>query len=978
MRRFAETILRFRVPVIVLTLLITLILGYSLKSLSINSDILSSLAHDDPRVALLNEVGDKFGGSSLAMVALESDDAFSHANLSRVADITRRFKEMDEVASVTSLTDVMDIKKTEWGLEVGKLIDNDAIPQDSAALRRLREYALSKRMYRGNLVSEDGRIAVVAARLRQGADKAATARRMREIVEATQGSKKVYYAGIPFQMVSLTDMIQTDMRKLVPLVVLVVIVVLFLGFWSLRGILLPLSCAALSTIWVLGVMSVLRIPLTIMSNIMPVLLVALGSAYGIHMLSKYNEDARHGEGKFWGLREALSEVGIPILLAGVTTLIGFLTFLSSNLNLIREFGIFTALGVAFAMLLSITFLPAVLSFLKAAPSRPGRKAIGSGWSTRAMDKLAGGVLRNSKLIVVVCAVVVVLSLIMIPRLKREVNMVDYFKKDSEIRQSEEMMENRLGGSIPIQILFRGDWKDPFVLKEMLRLESFLGAQPDVHDPQSVADLVCEMNWVMNGHHTIPETKEGVANLWFFLEGNEALSQLIASGGSEALIQAKVRSLNTKRVQALVNSVEDYIRRELRTDLVAVKLSLASPELAAKLRQERVDRILSAIDMDVARRGLEWNSDSPELQKVMTAAVAADSGGLDEALIDTATSRIGAYLNSEDADFRIESERVVAAVVADISGFLRTGIPGDADVVAILKKAVPRSQYARDPEMLDQAADAMAAIIADEVAWARVNRLIRMLGLFLPSSLDDDEEFLGELRDDVWEINEDWTAIAGSGYASLPGNPEVKDRVELSAQQTGMPIIYLDIDRNLARSQVLSLVVAILLVFLLLAYRLKSAIGGLVSITPIVITVLVNFLIMAVFRIPLDIVTVLLGSIAVGIGIDYTIHFVTRFKVEHAQGRTEFEALDKTLTTTGKAIIINAVSVAMGFLVLVLGSIVPLQRFGYLIALSMMVSAVASITILPSLLLVTRAGFVGRLGALSNGLVSRAADGIRMK
>ena len=965
-------------PVIVLTFLTTLILGYFLKDLSINSDILSSLAQDDPRVVLLNEVGDKFGGSSLAIVALESDDAFSHANLARVADITRRFKETDEVAYVTSLTNVLDIKKTEWGLEVGKLIGKNAIPEDSAALRKLREYTLSKSMYRGNLVSEDGTIAVVVARLKDGADKVTTGRQMRKIVEATQGSQKVYYAGIPFQMVSLTDMIQTDMRKLLPLVILLVMAVLFLGFWSLRGVLLPLVCVAMSTIWVLGVMSLLKIPLTIMSNIMPVLLVAIGSAYGIHMLSKYNEDVRLGDGKIQGIKDALSEVGIPILLAGVTTLIGFLAFLSSNLILIREFGIFTALGVAFAMLISITFLPAVLSFLRAAPSRPGRKAIGSAWSTRAMDRLGGVVLGNAKFIVAGCAVVVLFSLLMIPRLSREVDMVGYFKKGSEVRQGEEMMEDRLGGSIPIQVLFRGDLKDPFVLKEMLRLESFLDAQPDIHDPQSVADLVCEMNWVMNGHYTIPETREGVANLWFFIEGNEVLSQLMTSNGTEALIQAKVGSINTKRVEALVNSVEDYIRRELRTDLVAVRLSLASPELAAELEKERVDRILSAIDMDIGRRDLAWNSDNPELQKVIAAAVAADNGGLNEALIYAAMSKMDAYLRSEDADIRIESERIIAAVVAGIGDFLRSGTPDEAAIVAVLREVVPRSLYARDPEMLDYAAESMVAIIADEVEWARVNRLVRELVPFLPASLADDEEFLGDLRDDVWEINEDWTAIAGSAFASLPGNPEVKDKIELSAQQTGMPMIYLDIDRNLARSQVLSLVIAILLVFLLLAYRLRSLIGGLVSITPIVITVLVNFTVMAIFRIPLDIVTVLIGSVAVGIGIDYTIHFVTRFKVEHARGRTEFEALDNTLRTTGKAIVINALSVAMGFLVLVLGNIVPLQRFGYLIALIMIVSAVASITILPALLLVTRAGFVGRLGTLTNGLVSRASNSIRMR
>jgi hypothetical protein len=428
----------------------------------------------------------------------------------------------------------------------------------------------------------------------------------------------------------------------------------------------------------------------------------------------------------------------------------------------------------------------------------------------------------------------------------------------------------------------------------------------------------------------------------------------------------------------VNTVEDYIRRELRTDLVAVELSLASSELAAGLKQERVDRILSAVNMDIRKRNLTWDFDTSGLGKVLAAAVAADSGGLDEALIDAAVSRIDAYLHSEDADIRIESERIIAAVVAGIGGFLRTGIPDEAAVVAVLREVVPRSQYVRDPEMLDYAAESMVAIIADEVDWARVNRLIRELGPFLPASLADDEEFLGDLRDDVWEINEDWTAIAGSEYASLPGNPEVKDRIEMSAQQTGMPIIYLDLDRNIVRSQAFSLIIAILLVFLLLAYRLRSLIGGLVSITPIVITVLVNFTIMAVFRIPLDLVTVLIGSVAVGIGIDYTIHFVTRFKVEHAQGKTELEALNKTLESTGKAIIINALSVAMGFLVLVLGNIVPMQRFGYLIALTMIVSAMASITILPALLLVTRAGFVGRLGTLTNGLVSRASNRIRMR
>ena len=296
----------------------------------------------------------------------------------------------------------------------------------------------------------------------------------------------------------------------------------------------------------------------------------------------------------------------------------------------------------------------------------------------------------------------------------------------------------------------------------------------------------------------------------------------------------------------------------------------------------------------------------------------------------------------------------------------------------LKKNIPQTLYADDPEALDYVAETIVTIIKDEKNWARVKRLIQDIKPFLPEFLENDQKFLSDLRDDVWEINEEWTAVSGSKYANLAGNTKVENRTKLSAQQTGMPIIYNDLDRQIMKSQAFSLSIAILLVFLLLAYRLKSIIGGLISTTPTILTILINFTIMAIFGIPLDVITILIGSVAVGIGIDYTIHFIIRFKVEHARGKTELEALDKTLETTGKAIVINALSVMMGFLVLFLGNIVPMQRFGYLIALTMIISATASITVLPALLLVTRAGFIGRLGLLTTGLVSKITDKINAK
>ncbi|MCK4353277.1 RND family transporter [candidate division WOR-3 bacterium] len=967
MRRFANLVIKYRVLIIILATILTGFLGYQLRNLKIDTDILRYLPQDDPVVILFNEVGDKFGGTALAMVALETDDVFNYETLNRVNKITDKFKQMDEVSQVISLTDILDIKKTEWGLEVGKLIDRRNIPESTDELEKLKEYTLSKDMYRGNLVSEDGKITVIIARLKEDADRIEAGKQMKELVKETPGEEKIYYGGIPFQMIFLADIIKRDLSKLIPLVIILVMATLYFSFRSFRGIFLPLLTVLMSTVWALGIMSLMKIPLTIASDAIPILLIAIGSAYGIHMLSKYNEDVRLGDNKIQGIKDALSEVGTPILLAGITTLIGFLAFLSSNLSLIREFGIFTAIGVMFAMLISVTFLPAVLSLLRVGKVKLNHKGIEDSLLTKLMDRLGGFILQNEKLIIGIGIAIILASIIAIPRIHREVNMIDYFEKDSEIRQTEEMMEQKLGGSIPIQLLVKGDLKDPFVLKEILKLEKYLQAQPNVNDPQSIADLICEINGVMNDHYTIPETREGVANLWLFIEGNEVLDQLINNQATEGLIQAKLGTVSTGEVRVLVDAIEDYLKKELKTDLLKVKISLVSSNMVEIMRIERAEEILSKVKWDIKMRDTEFQVSDTALTRVIIAGMQNGQERFDEVSIKRLEKRITDYFKSDEADVQIESERIIAKVVGNILIRLKVGEIGEKEILSILKRNIPKKSYAGEPEALWYAGESIMAIIADFGRWTKVDNLVQGLKPLLPENLRNDRDFLEDLRDDCWEINEDWFAIESSKYATAVDS---EDRVSLTVEQTGMPIIYMDIDRKIMRNQALSLSIALFLVFLLLSFQLKSLIGGLISISPIILTILINFILMAILNIPLDIVTVMIGSVAVGIGIDYAIHFINRFKSEFGKGKSELEALDKTLETTGRAILINAISVMMGFLALVLGSIVPMQRFGYLIAFTMITSALGAITFLPALILVTKAGFIGDFGRLTGKLKKR--------
>ena len=201
-------------------------------------------------------------------------------------------------------------------------------------------------------------------------------------------------------------------------------------------------------------------------------------------------------------------------------------------------------------------------------------------------------------------------------------------------------------------------------------------------------------------------------------------------------------------------------------------------------------------------------------------------------------------------------------------------------------------------------------------------------------------------------------------------------IKMKTDQTGMPIIFKDLDQNIVTSQVYSLIIAIGLVFILLSFQFRSALGGLISVMPIILTILFNFALMVILNIPLDAVTVMIGSVAVGIGIDYTIHFNSRFRLEMSHSKNQLEALQKTLETSGKAILINALSVMMGFLALTLGSIVPMQRFGWMIALTMVTSALFALTFLPAVIMLTHAKFILDLKNFSRNIKTKVKNNLK--
>lgn len=738
MEKLSRAIIKFRYIIIGIFIVLTVFLGYQIKDIKINSDVISSLPDDDPHASLLKKIGEQFGGNKIGMVILETENVFTTEVLQHVRMITDTLKEFEGISSVTSLTNIIDIKNGEDGLEVGKLVDDYYLPETPEELAALKETALSKEMYRGVIVSSDGTATVIIFSLLDQANVEEVARNVIEKTQSFNLPETIYYAGAPMMVTAISDLISKDLIKLIPISFLVIALVLFLGFRSKRGVILPLLTAGIAVIWTIGAMALGGYEMTMISNNIPILLLAIGTAYTIHVLNRINE-AKEKDIK-QVIIKAMTHVFVPVVLAAVTTMIGFISFIfGSYLTMIMDFGIFTALGTFFALILSLIFVPAIASLLPLVKRNETNAKISRSYLTEYfLIPLKNLLFRHPKYILTSWGVLILISLGGTFLIKRNVNIQDYFKEGNPARVADQIMEEKFGGSKPIFILFKGDMQSPEVLQTMIRAEEYMKKSPDILTTQSIADLISQISEGLGEGRAIPDERDKIEQMWFLIDGNEMLDRLVSSDLSEGVIISK----------------------------------FISPENKAKKQ------------------------------------------------------------------FR---------------------------------------EYM--------------------------------------------QKFIDENSTEECQIS-----------------------------MTGMPFIDLTMNDSLIKSQIGSLTIAVIFAVIIVGWILRSFMKGVYATIPIIAAIIILFGVMGFSGIPLNIATVLVASVVLGIGIDYSIHVISNFNYWIKSGHDITHALEDTIMISGKAIAINVISVTAGFLVLLYSEMVPLQYFGFLIGLSMISSSLAAMTLLPVILI----------------------------
>jgi predicted RND superfamily exporter protein len=871
---------------------ITIFFALQLPRAEIDNNNLRFVPQNDGALLVSNRIEDTFGSSLFILVGLERKygTVFDAGFLARLKEYVEQVEKIDIVGKVNSLVTADYITGDAESIIVEKLVGDD-FSGTAEQIAELKRRVLSWDMYERTLVSDDFSATQVLIPLEIPSEEAGSRESSDNFIlirdmarEMFAGTAEVYVAGMPVISATINEAINADLVLLVPLVIIVVLGVLFFSFRRFTAVILPLLTVLIAVIWAIGAMPLFGIRLSIITTVLPVILVAVGSAYGIHVISHYMSDMRdrilsveeHRELVF----KLLGKIGKPVFLAALTTFAGFVSNCFTSVLPIREFGIFSSFGVIAAFVVAITLIPALI-LIRGPKPLSQRKQI-----TPQNENGAAGfdpfsiiiadsfiqVVRKQRFVLLVVAVAAAVSCYGLSKVIIDNVMVEYFKPNTDVHKSDVFIREKFGGSKVVSVVFEAEDAEtllhPGSLSGIEGLNSYLSEKvPEVGKAMGFTGLIKRINQVFN----TDESPDG-----------------IRPSGRERVESAGDFGFGGEDLGGFGFWEEDAAGP-------AVEVAAGPPEEAAA--------------------GEDLSGREDFRTKVYTAEEMVS-------LYDRAASK---KLNMNGNDLVQEIKRLTNHEGA---GYYE--VPLD-----------PARYGKTDPEELQQLVSNYLVLLSGNISDYANDPLA-------PTAVKTTVQLRTVGQHDS---NSAYREIDNYVAANIP--PGVKVTVG------GTAMVEASLNNLVVQSQLISVIVSLFLVFVMIAVSNRSIVAGLIGIAPLSISILINFAVMGFVGIKLNIGTAMVASVSVGIGIDYTIHFLEAYKREYRDVGGKGDFLRRAYATSGKAILINAVSVGAGFAVLLFSQFNMLGDLGLLITLTMGTSAIVSLTVIPVLLTLIKPKFITR-------------------
>jgi predicted RND superfamily exporter protein len=856
----------------------SLFFAFQFPRVELDNNNLRFVPQDDEARLVSAYIDDTFGSSLFILVGLERQygTVFNREFLTRIRDYVDRIQDIEIVDMVDSIINTDYITGDGDTLIVEPLVGDD-FSGTLEEIMELKRRVLSWDLYRRALISDDFSATQILIPLEITAENAgrpdvvASFLDIRDIAqEMFQDLAVVHVTGMPVISATINEAVQQDLVLLVPLVIVVVLVIVYLPLRRIRFVILSLLAVLLAVIWSIGAMPLMGIKLSVISTVLPVILIAVGSSYGLHLIIHYLEAVNvdfstlSKEAHRGLVINLVRTICKPIFLAALTTMVSFFAFCFTSVLPIREFGYFSGFGVTVAFLITITLIPAILILLgPRLLSNFKSKNTGIAEESRANQHIAtffAMVAKKTYLVLGVAAVLFLVSLYGSSKLIIDNVFLEYFKPDTDINISDDFIREYFGGSKVISVVVQAETPEillhPDTLGAIDDLHTYLDTKvPEVGKVMGFTDMVKRINQVFN----MDESPLG-------LKPQSVLTETADLGFG-------------------FGDVSDF-------------------GFGAFSEQE---------DRDASSEAVE----APGLSEPPAYTPQELAGLFDRAL-------------SAGEDRAVDTSRLVWEVKKQVNyeGTAYYEIPRD-----------PFRYGKTQPEELQQLVSNYLVLLAGNLESYANDPLeptaIKTTVQLRTIGQADTDQVVTKINDFVKVHFPDTVQVVVGGTALVEGS----------------------LNNLVVQSLWSSMIIAFVALFAIMAICNRSVVAGLLSITPLSLLILINLAIMGFLGIKLNIGTAMISSLSMGIGIDYTVHFLEAYKREYRASGGTGDFLKRAYRTSGIAIIVDAAATGLGFAVLILSQFTMLAELGLLIALAMILSALVGLIIIPALLLLIQPRFV---------------------
>ncbi len=565
-----------KVPYLVLgvILIITVLFVFPMKeNTRMETNLDKYMPEDHPAFVYSDKAEKWFNIQDGIIIAIENKDGvYNYETLDIVKKLTKKLQKFKEIekADVTSLYTADNIVGTEDGMDVKAFFKK--VPKTKEKLEDLKKKVESNEMVFGRLVSTDETVTVVIAGIN---DNVFTQEFYQEILSTAKefetDNNKLYVAGRPIVEGTMALLGPADMKRMVPIVLLVITLVLYLTLRSVKSTVLTMLVVFFSTIWAFGLMATVNIPIYAVSTMIPVMLIAIGVADGIHLYSHLHLYMRkHPDTtKLDAVKDMIKHMWSPVVMTSVTTAVGFISLLTSQVYPIKYFGVFTAFGVMAAMLFSLVLIPAGIMVF-GLPKFKEKKGKNEGeHDDQIAYDIAEFVIKHKYTTFIATVLIVVVSIVGITKVWINSSFLEKFEKDSDIVLTDKFINEHFGGTSTLNLILDSKEDDAFKNPDVLKLIDKMQQTVDgnlkvVGNTFSLADYLKRMNKVMHAdnedYNNIPDSQDLIAQylLLYEMSGDpDNLWKVVNEQYAKANITFQLKSDNSKAINAALDQIHKF-------------------------------------------------------------------------------------------------------------------------------------------------------------------------------------------------------------------------------------------------------------------------------------------------------------------------------------------------------------------------------------------------------------------------------------